>query len=232
MIVTAHPVQLVLPTGHPRAQGVHLSAIIRCIATESGILKPEWAEELSLADHREITDQTSITRMCIGLAWEDWYIRIQLPEVIDHPGEVEVDKIFMTPDGEELTTLIVDRRTRYALKLHEVKATYKSINTLCGTSKLGWQEWMGNTYDSSSGSIGPFADQWMWLAQAKGYCKGKRTNLIDFHLLCLDNDYSWPMRPQAFRFAIAFTQQEIDDNWELMRDYRDEFLRGTRIEAL
>src|SRR3990167_10988485 len=77
----------------------------------------DWSSDVCssdlLADHREITDQTSITRMCIGLAWEEWYIRTQLPEVIDHPGEVEVDKIFMTPDGEELTTLIVDRRTRY-----------------------------------------------------------------------------------------------------------------------
>ena len=52
MRVSVESVPIIIPPPKvARSQGVHVSGIIRCIATETGILKPEWAEELSLADH-------------------------------------------------------------------------------------------------------------------------------------------------------------------------------------
>ena len=51
MKTTQLEVTLSLPDAE-RSPGVHISNIIRCIATETGILKPEWAEELSLSDVR------------------------------------------------------------------------------------------------------------------------------------------------------------------------------------
>lgn len=204
MIVTSHPVSLILPQPRQaRSAGVHLSGIIRCIATESGILKPEWAEELSLVDARTITDPVAVTRICMGLAWEEWYIESQLPEVLDHPGEMLLDGVYMTPDGEELTTLIVDGRRQHVLKLHEVKLTYKSRRTV-----------------EASGLM----NQWMWLAQTKGYCKVAVTRFVDLHVLFVCGDYSYPIRPIPYCYEIEFTQDEIDENWRLMTDYHQTFL--------
>lgn len=212
---------LLPPSRYPRSPGVHLSGIIRCIATEQGILKPEWAEELSLVDIRTISDPVVIARICMGLAWEEWYIPTQLPQVVDHPGETLLDGVYMTKDGEELVTLILDGSARYALKLHEVKCTYKSIKTVMGPD---WQRWIGRRFDTRRHTgIGPLTSQWMWLAQAKGYGKQAGTGLVDLHALYACGDYSWPMRPMAYVHHIEFTQDEMDLNWDLMVGYRDSF---------
>lgn len=228
MIVTTHPVQLVLPMSKiPRTKGVHLSAVIRCIAKETGILEMEPDEDLSLADGLLNVDAFSMARISMGLAWEEWYIQAQLPEVVDHPGEVEVDGIYMTPDGEELTTYVIDRRERYGLKLHEIKCTYKSINTVCGTRKKQgelWQHWLVRSFNSEETPIGPMSSQFMWLAQTKAYCRAKGTRFVDQHVLFVCGDYSWPQRPVPLRFSIEFTEDELDTNWQLMTDYRDTFL--------
>ena len=100
------PVDLHLPKPlAPRSVGVHVSSIIRCIATEQGILKPEWAEDLSLSDVREITDPVAKLRINIGLAWEEHYIPL-VGNIVDHPGEMQVDGIYMTHDGESVDVII------------------------------------------------------------------------------------------------------------------------------
>lgn len=214
MIVSRIDVPLFLPPPDmPRSEGVHLSSIIRCIATEQGILKPEWAEELSLVDARTITDPVAILRISIGLAWEQYYIpRILGPVlgVTDHPGEYEVDGVYMTPDGESVSVIITDRQGRpafgdsgpYLPVVHEVKATYKSTRT-----------------------VGELESQWMWVAQVKGYCKAVSTRFSALHVLFLCGDYKYPIRPVLSSWLIEFDQAEIDGNWDLMTEYRDYRLR-------
>lgn len=228
MIVTTSQVPLVLPEGAPRSAGVHLSGIIRCIAKETGILEMEPEEDLSLLDYRAIADPVAIARITMGLAWEEWYIRTQLPEVVDHPGEVELDGIYMTPDGEELTTFIIDRRPRWRLKLSEIKLTYKSINTVCGTkhTKRPWSYWLDHPFNSDEEPIGPMSNQFIWLTQGKGYAKAKGSNYVDFHVLYVCGDYTYPMRPTPLKHSIEFTDDEIDLSWQLTTDYRDSFFRG------
>lgn len=203
MKVTEIEVPLFLPPPHvPRTAGVHVSNIIRCIATEQGILKPEWAEDLSLSDVREITDPEAILRISIGLAWEDWYIPQILGPllgVVDHPGEEEVDGVYCTHDGESLSVIITDK---HYLTVHEVKATYKSTRT-----------------------VGDLSEQWMWLTQIKAYCKAKRTRFAILHVLFLCGDYKYPIKPQLRHWQLEFEQSEIDDNWSLLRDYLDERMR-------
>jgi hypothetical protein len=201
MIVTPIEIPLWLPESKtPRSPGVHVSSIIRCVATEYGILKPEWAEELSLVDVRTITDQVALVRISIGLAWEEWYIpNILSPSmgVIDHPGEREVDGIYMTHDGESISTITTDKRNHYAV--HEVKATYKSTKT-----------------------VGDLESQWMYLAQMKAYCQALRTRWAFLHCLFLCGDYTFPIKPLLRCWEVEFTQQEIDENWQMLRQYRDD----------
>jgi hypothetical protein len=196
-----------------RSAGVHVSAIIRALAVETGHLRPEWVEELSLIEVKptmRFLDPDVALRVSIGLAWEEWYIpQVLGPEgVIDHPGEYHVDGIYMSPDGEQLSTVIIDSRPQHQLRIHEIKTTAKSINTV-GEDAI---------------SVG---DQFIWMAQLKAYCKGAGTRFADLHVLFLYGSYDRPfMRPKMIRFKIEFTQQEIDENWAMITAYRDFRMTG------
>jgi hypothetical protein len=202
MKVTPQPINLTLPAGAPRSKGVHVSALIRGIATETGVLDAKWAEELSLVDVRTITDLTAILRISIGLAWEDWYIKqiLSAEGVLDHPGEMKVDGVYMTCDGESLDVIITseDPQGTSQIVIHEVKATYKSTRT-----------------------VGELEDQWMWLQQVKAYCKGAKTRFAKLHVLFLCGDYKMPLQPQLKCWLVEFEQEEIDESWELLTSYRD-----------
>ena len=204
-----YPISLPEPKT-PRGKGIHVSSLIRCIATETGILAPQWADDLSLSDVREITDPTAILRINIGLAWEEHYIPM-LEGVTDHPGQMQVDGIYMTHDGESVSsilrtgnrsTLVPGKRNDYTLKVHEVKATYKSTKTV-GDLNV------------------PNASTWMWMTQILAYCKGLGTRFAALHILYLCGDYSFPIKPVREVWEIEFTQGEVDQTWELLTDYRD-----------
>lgn len=173
------------------------------MAAHNGALKKEWitAEDLSLTEVKDNgfwdrLDPLSRIRMSIGLAWEQWYIP-QLDGVLDHPGEMCVDGIFMTHDGESLDMVLHQGRYIYIPAVHEVKATYKSINTI-------WHPQHGLET----------AGAWMWITQLKAYCKGLDTNIGYIHGLFLCGDYARPIQPQLRVWRIAFTQAEIDTRWD------------------
>lgn len=201
MIVTEIPVELSLPPSDtPRSAGQHVSAIIRCLATEMGILKPEWAEELSLVDVREIKDPVAILRMLIGLAWEEYYVnKILAPKygVVHQPGELQFDGVYGSPDGESLSVIITfDGEEKWASVIHEVKSTFKSTRT-----------------------VGDLTGEFMWLSQIKSYCKMRGTTHAMIHVLFVCGDYSYPIHPIIKMWQLDFTQEEIDANWSLLMEY-------------
>lgn len=203
MIVTPKPAELSLPESlEPRSSGVHVSSIIREIAITQGILKYGTVDaDSKLLDKQEITDPTAILRIAIGLSWEEWYIpRILGPQgVVDHPGEMSQDGIYMTHDGESLDVIITPKGSKGRGRIHEIKATYKSTNTVGEDLRT----------------------QWMWLCQVMAYCKGSGTRFATIHVLFLCGDYRMPITPQLKIWDIEFSQKEIDDNWTLIKDYRD-----------
>jgi hypothetical protein len=213
MQVEIYAPELQEPQGLPRSEGIHLSSVIRVIAVQNGALKPEYVESLDLVDRTSEDWWAKVgpvqkLRMCIGLAWEHWYVTTQLPNVVHQPGEMEADGIYMTHDGESLETIIVEKRTKTVIALHEVKVTSKSTNTI------------GLRPDVA------LRGQWMWLSQTKGYVKGMQTQYkLDYvppvfvHILFLCGDYSYPITPLVFVFRIEFTQPEIDDNWDIVTTY-------------
>jgi len=208
MIVTSEIVQLKLPESRTiRSMGVHQSAIIRCVATEYGLLKPEWAEELSLVDVRTITDQKAILRICMGLAWEEWYIGSQIDDVIDHPDEIQYEGVYMSLDGESLSVVFSHRDNKSVVTtvIHEVKSTYKSPNNV-------------GLFDTPD----RIRKNWMWLAQLKSYCIAKGTRFACLHVLYFIADYkAWPKEPLKMKYHIEFTEEELQENWTFLKDYRD-----------
>lgn len=219
MIVTIVPSEIPQPEMRfARTPGVHVSGIIRAIATEMGLLTPEWVEELSLVEVAGSSDlwwarldDVAKLRISIGLAWEQFYIPL-LPHVVDHPGEFCVEGIYMSPDGTSLDVIVTDRGERGLVAVHEIKFTYKSINT-----------------------VGDFLQQWMWVAQTQAYCRALSTTRVYVHVLYACGDYSWPMRPvlgpnltAPSIYRIDYTQEEIDKTWELLTDYRDKHAAATK----
>lgn len=209
--ITLQPISLGYPrSSHVRTPGIHVSSVIRNIAIGSGILKSKVPlEDLSLVEvdgnewwDKDLTEEDRI-RICLGLAWEQWYIP-QLSGVIDHPGEMEVDGIYMTPDGESLDTVIIDTFEKEVIAIHEIKATSKKVESV---------------WDPSTGKV-DLSSQWMWLMQMKAYCKGAGTRLCYLHVLFYA---SW--KPQVLRWRVEFTQQEIDTAWdvilECVREYKE-----------
>lgn len=189
----------------PRSEGLHVSSIIRCIAMDTGILTPESAEDVQLIDVREITDPVALLRISIGLAWEQYYIPEilgPLMGVIDHPGEMILDGVYMTHDGESVELFVSERQQSFEEVVHEIKATYKSTRT-----------------------VGDLNTQWMWLAQVKAYCLAKRTDKAMLHVLFLCGDYSYPITPQLRCWLIEFTSVELEDNWSLLMAYKEEKMK-------
>lgn len=186
--------------GGGRSEGIHVSRIIRSIASRNGILDARQAEDLSLVEVGNgatgawwagLTDGDRL-RISIGVAWEHWYVP-HLGHVTHQPGEMQLDGVYMTHDGESLDVIHTERGDKSVLALHEIKATYKSTKT-----------------------VGNLEGQWMWLAQTKSYCKALNTRLAYLHVLFLCGDYKYPITPQLRVWRIEYTQLEIDDNWSLM----------------
>lgn len=210
MITRIVPVTIRPNDGTPRTEGIHLSRVTRAIALESKILDAKYMDGLSLEEVSGQSeewwnglDMASQVRIAVGLAWDAWYLPNLGMEVVPHPGEMNVDGIFMTPDGESLDIIRVGNDLNHELAIHEVKATYKSTKT-----------------------VGNMSSQWMWLAQMKGYCKGAGCRVGYMHPLHLCGDYKFPITPQIGPtkgkhtcFRIEFTADEIDENWELHMDY-------------
>jgi hypothetical protein len=201
MLISIESPRMLAPKGAPRGEGVHVSSVIRNIATLNKILKPEYAESLDLVDRSseawwDSLDPATQTRMSMGLAWEHYYINTQLPEAVHQPGEMCVDGIYMNHDGESLETFIAETRSVYEMVLHEVKLTYKSWNT-----------------------VRNIQTQWMWLAQMKAYCKALGTLHAWLHVLCVCGDYSYPMSPIVRVFKLQFSKEEITENWDIITTF-------------
>lgn len=201
MLATLVPATIPPPDTGYRSPGVHVSSIIRCIATETQILKPEWTEELSLVDTSQVAwwlnlDEVARLRIAMGLAWESWYLK-QLGHVVPHPGEMQLQGIYLTHDGESLDAIYTESGlTQHLLCLHEVKFTYKSTKT-----------------------VGNLESQWMWITQMQAYCKALGTRIAYLHVYFACGNYSYPMRPQLKVWRVEFTQDEIDITWETLLEY-------------
>lgn len=209
MTITELPPQLELTNDPNRSPGLHCSNIIRAAGIRSGVIRPFGDEDASgkIPDdtNREF-DDTAKLRMLVGCAFEAEMLR-RLPHLFGHPGECYVDGVSMSPDAlawESTPVPVVTRGLKHARRnsdpwegrwvVHEFKATWKS-------SRVTPQ------------------DLWAYLVQVKSYCRGVGTTAAVLHVLHLCGDYSRPIVPVYHIWNIEFTQQEIDENWEMLTGY-------------
>jgi hypothetical protein len=120
----------------PRTPGLHASGLIRSAAIKYNLLKPQTRQQVvAQAKEQEFlrtfasfggggtgaTFEEDVPLIVfMGLCWED-RLQQQYPDMLYHPGEFELDGVYMSPDGLEKFNGIkfVD----------EIKLTYKSMST-------------------------------------------------------------------------------------------------------
>lgn len=201
MTATEIEAVLMMPdSGVPRSEGIHVSSVIRAIAAESGILAKEYVESLDLVDASQQDwwnnlNMKSRLVISIGMAWDQFYLP-SLGNVVAHPGEMQLDGVYLTPDGESVSFVHTSTWKGQTVCIHEAKATYKSTKT-----------------------VGDLSTQWLWLAQTKAYCKAAGTRFAYIHVLFLCGGYTYPIQPQLKVWLVEYSQEEIEDNWEMITDY-------------
>lgn len=222
--------KLKMPVSHGRSAGMHISEVIRSYALATGCLDPKWG--------KQDVEEDDTTLMQIGLAFEN-YLRDsnQHVEVDIHPGELYVDcefcvcgcdgdchdsgkyscndcdcckyrpvRIYMSPDGVsfpmEETTLGWFRCTVLHM-LHEIKFTKKSCREFLEIIKLQ----------------GKKARMWLW--QIMAYLRAMDSLAAKLHVCFVNGNYSYkdddPDSGTVYEiYWLEFTQEEIDENWELL----------------
>jgi hypothetical protein len=181
-----------------RAGGLHLSDIIREISLQVGVLDQKYRDS-----------EPDLFKMFLGLAFERAVLDMWGTEELDeHPGETQVGDIPMTPDAvgwidskDPQPRFFVEehrrlrRRSRKQVLIpvvHEVKLTWKS---------------------SSRGAL----EEFMWMAQLKGYCYALDTRFGVLHVGWVNGDYKFDGTGGFYGvYQIEFTDLELKENWHMV----------------
>ncbi len=98
------------------------------------------------------------------------------------------------------------------------------LDNLTGTPDwLDQEEWsvieFKATWRSSRRNIETDFTHWLW--QIKAYCKLLATRTARLYVFFVNGDYK-DSGPQLKAFALTFTQEEIDQNWAMLRQHARE----------
>ena len=199
----------------PRTPGQHVSEVIRDIALKMGVLKQDDKEELdwTLARYRLACGDpagvstlfpTAISRVALGLAWEQW-VGEQWEQINFHSiGELEKDGLIGTPDGLEFWLPFPPGEARGHGAIHEIKLTWKSSRS----DREKPQERL--------------AQEFLWLAQTKAYCEmasqpGFPVLQAMLHVYWVNGNYRGS-GPEPRSYELRFTEEELRKNWYLIRE--------------
>ena len=159
---------------HTRSKGIHLSDLVRVLALKFGHLKPEY-------ENAEINPEL----ISLGRAWED-YIGPRHKDMLYHPGEKYVDKVYGTCDGISFTG------PGEQLRVHEIKLTWLSSKHPVEDKWMWLTQIMGYCYMWET----------RWARLHRYHVMGK----YDYDTTC----------QRYFVDDIEFTKREIDENWRML----------------
>ena len=178
---------------------MHVSELIRDVATQVGFLSRDDKEELdwTLAKYHMMRGEdwvqmypTAIYRVALGLAWEEWLGRHDTSLAFHGIGELEREGIIGTPDGLDMDY--------DGLLVHEIKLTWKSSRSDRETPQER------------------FSKEWMWQAQGKSYCYLADAQLgcvrVIFHVFWVNGNYKGS-GPEYRKYMLQFEPQEILTTW-------------------
>lgn len=172
------PFQLQLPPSEGRSDGLHISSVIKDIGLQMGYIPPET-----------INAEFDPTRICLGLAWEDWVFPSQHPDVIYHPGEVFHNEIAHSSDG--ISWFGEDK------KVHECKLTWKSMRREADLQS----EWLWLSQTMS------YCSAW-----------GTHLARYHIYWVNGDYKFGEGGGPKYKLYDLEFTQRELQDNERMLKN--------------
>jgi len=142
------------------------------------------------ASKKGVSEESLKQMANVGFMWEDIIAGAYGESTgIVRPDPLQVDGIWMSPDGVD------DNNT-----VHEYKVKWMSSN---------------KTPDSDN--------FWRDITQIKAYCYGVVATSAVLQVLHLNGDYKWGREgkpwPEPKRYELAFTQLELQENWEMITSY-------------
>jgi hypothetical protein len=179
--------------GHPeRSPGLHASQIWVDIAAQLGF-------------HRNRKGDITETQLkefgTLGFLWERMLEKALGDLIADsnpgrymRPGEQCMDGVYMTPDYVDLD---FHANGEYQLGLEEWKVRWCSYHKADDLEKNFWE----------------------WLVQCKTYCRVLRTRHARLRALFVVGDWRGDITPKLREWEIEFGEQEIEDNWRMLRGH-------------
>lgn len=152
--------------------------------------------KMGLSKRNKSTNQWNMMAAAeVGFLWEDVLSLVLANRYAARIGEVELDGIVGSPDGVSDN----DPLKVWPIVDEEYKATWRSIN-------------------KDPESI------WYWMCQFKSYCKMLGVRVTVLRVLYINGDYKGS-GPLAKQFRLEFSEMELDENWAMILNHRDEMLR-------
>ncbi len=176
-------------SGNQRTAGIHLSGILKPICLANGWIPEETVplgELIFTTPHTQAGSIPTLVKLAVGFAWEGW-IKEHIPNMIYQPGEFELDGVLGTPDGIELSPLV----------LHEFKATWKSKR------KKIEEQWM-------------WIYQTLGYARLLEEAFGEPCNTAYLHVLWMNGMYTYKPDdgPCYQKFRFDYAPGEVRAFWE------------------
>lgn len=149
------------------------------------------AEQLLFQEKSVQTRSFGEPRCCMetGFLWERLLTLVFRSALGVRLGEVDLDGIAGSPDG-----IGDDPQDEFPFAVEEYKATWKS-------------------------SRRRIEENWLYMAQAKSYCKMLGTQVCVFRVLYIVGDYRGS-GPQYRKYRIRFTRRELEDNWRMVLNHK------------
>jgi len=199
IIDTKWPETLFDDEGDPRRDGLHLGTVIKSLQNASGLgYKGGGFEDMNVTAE-------------IGLLWELILSRIMREKYAVRPPQIEVDGIWMSPDGvgfeDPLGAISVapDPAGEEPVVVEEYKAAWASTKN------------------------NP-TDNFYYMCQAKSYCHAIDTPVVVFRIFHVMGNYrgSGPI----YRIArIRFTPKELTDNWAMILRHKATMIEKGEIDG-
>lgn len=182
---------------HKRSKGIHVSGVLKYIAQELNLLKPD-------------EDRTDEMPMVIGggMAFESWIVGLY-PKMIWQPGEVRRDGVAGSPDGTSRLedVMIKPLFTHLGPVVEEFKRTYKSSRNRQDIT----HEWLWMN------QIMAYVNMIRPATEGPGFGR--------LHVEWVNGDYKYPLQPVYLRYLIRFSEGDLKNNWSLIRRYKDKAKR-------
>lgn len=193
----------------PRSPGLHQSDLIRDL--ENTVLKPGLRKpDIDISDD----EMATLNRYReAGFMWEIILESVFKRRRIDNLNpkkflrqvEIQHDGVFKTIDALQLE----DRKKGIPKRVLEFKLTFRSA----GRAQLDRIE----------------SEFWSWFVQLKGNCLAWDTRIASLFVFFVNGNYK-PTVPQTRRFDIAFTDEELLQNWSMLKQHEVIMRREGRIK--